>query len=781
LVKNKKPFYRTRKMLNRKFAIRTFMVFGLLAGVTGVAQNGDTSLHPPLQNKQAVVPPTIIPLNLPTLKIAPVHDLDSLQAAQRQTHNQVLAALQDLISRNGPKIPQVASPQPVYGLRPGLGLFDQTNLAGNAIITQLAPIASIFANGDQLGNRHGGNNVDDWKIFNAGFFSDPPAFWQNDSGAPLTGIFNSTLAMTSPDPVATTTPNGSGLVGVTVQGALVVGGNVVSLVIPCYYLPGWGAFIFNHAHFEVQVEQLNSSGQWSQMTRAALDMYANGATATGYTPPTGVPDTVINVAGNTPYSMPWIVPIALPDVANTLRVDLYAELYDTDESVTSPGWSFPNGSVYASQVGQQPLDHQNVGTIISDATAGHNWDTSPAFQVIIAPTYFGQMHALPYTIIYTPPGNNSDVQFKTTSTYGTMMGFQVQNQTQVQVANVVGQSFKIGANYSFNLAGVDLGPNSQAGINAAATFGNQITTTSTVQTQTNNTETLTINSSLATTFEENVAKGNPPPPAGDQVQRWEEPFWGDMIDVIINPVFAIWSYPSLGEGEPAFSAAQVIAYGQGSQSDLLLPVNSLYYAVLVGTNYTVPSTTNTFTPQECAALLNLDPFYSGGAWQGASLDPARFVLISAPGNSLPNVSRKYDSTETTSYQSQLQVTGQYGNTTANQSGQNSATFGGNIGPISGSATLNQQQTATTNIQVQYQSQVQTNIGNSVESVVTIQDSASLGSMKVYQDLVFGGLAVQDPNEPNTGPLIQIVVEPFQGPLVHRPYVNQYLQHSPVTH
>ena len=644
------------------------------------------------------------------------------------------------------------------------------------MITQLAPIASIFANGDQLGNRHGGNNVDDWKIFNAGFFSDPPAFWQNDSGGPLTGIFNSTLAMTSPTPVATTTPNGAGLAGVTVQGALVVGGNVISLVIPCYYLPGWGAFIFNHAHFEVQVEQLNSSGQWSPMTRAALDMFANGATAAGYTPPAGVADTVINVAGSTPYSMPWIVPIALPNVANTLRVDLYAELYNTDVSTTAPDWSFPNGLIYAPQVGQQLFDHQNVGTIISDATAGHNWDVSPAFQVIIAPTYFGQMHALPYTIIYTPPGNNSDVQFTTTSTYGTAMGFQVQNQTQTQVANVVGESFKIEEKDTFNLAGVNLG------INESGTFGNQITTTSTVQTQTNNTETLTINSSLKTTFEENIAKGNPPPPAGDQVQRWEEPFWGDLIDVIINPVFAIWSYPSLGVGEPAFSAAQVIAYGQGSQSDLLLPVSSLYYAVLDGTNYTVLSTTNTFTPQECAALLNLDPFYSGGAWQGASLDPARFALISAPGNFLPNVSRKYDSTETTSYQSQLQVTGQSGNATANQS-QNSVALGGTIGPITGSATVNNQQTTTTTIQVQYQSQVQTNIGDSVESVVTIQDSASLGSMKIYQDLVFGGLAVQDPNEPNTGPLIQLVVKPVQGPLVHRPYVNQYqyLQHLPVTH
>jgi hypothetical protein len=751
-----------------QFAAGTILAAGLLARFNCPAQTNDRILAAPSAVRHAVARPPFEPLHLAPYKVAPVQDIAGLKTAQSQAHSQVLAALKDLTNRIGSTLQASPAPSATGSSNPAWGgLSGQANLAGNDTMSILAPLASLFANGDQLGNVASGP-VPDWQIFNAAFFSDPPNDWLNDAGSNYPGIFDCAMAMTSPQFVATTTANGSAVAGANIAGATVVPGNAVCLIIPCYYVPGWGFETYDHAHFEVQIERLNSSGQWAPMTRCALDMYYGnpfGPPAGVYTPPQGVPETVINVGGSYPYSLPWIVNIALPQVANTLRVDVYAELYDSSVSAAAPQEAFPNQRVYPIQPGRQTTDHQGIGTITYDPVAGHDWDVSPAFQVLVLPSYFGQAHALPYNLIYIPPGNKSDVKITEAASYGTTMSFQVGNQTQTILANVSGSSFSLAGDATYSLAGVNLGAK------VSGTTGNQLTTTTQVQAQTNNQETLTLTSSLTQTTDIPINQVVNPPPAGDAFQRWQEPFWGDTIDLILNPVFAVWNCPSAGPGSPAFSAAQVISY-QGGQSDCLLPLYALANSAQAGTNCIVPKTSISFTPQECASWLSLDPFYSGGVWQGAALNPARFAPVGTLVDLAANDSRQYNSTISSTSQSSTSVTGQTTGSTANQS-QNSGNVALTLGPISPTLAGNEQQTVTTNIQVQYQSQAQTNIGSTVTSIVTIQDTAGLGSISVYLDLMFGSLAVQDTNEPNTGSLssTQFSIAPDRKPVLPVSGVN----------
>ena len=77
---------------------------------------------------------------------------------------------------------------------------------------------------------------------------------------------------------------------------------------------------------------------------------------------------------------------------------------------------------------------------------------------------------MPYTIIYIPPGSNSEVNFTTTTSYGDTIQFQYQGQSSTQLANVQGSSFTIGpSTVAF------------AGIQGNATVGSQTTQTGTLQ------------------------------------------------------------------------------------------------------------------------------------------------------------------------------------------------------------------------------------------------------------------------------------------------------------
>jgi hypothetical protein len=726
--------------MRKRRVVQGLTTLFVLVSLNSFAQNNS-------QPNKPVVRPQIVPPKVPALEIAPVHDMVSMAAAQGQIHSQVLAGFQDLKARVG-SIPQPAADQRPNVLEPwivvpGPRLADQANAVGNPNITQLAPMASIFANGDQLGSQHGGQSVNDWTIFNAAFFSDPPPGWQDPSdNVALAGLFNVNLSMTSPDPVATLLPTNGGVVGVTATGALAVTSPTVQLVIPCYYLTGWGAFPEDHAHFEVKIELQDTTSRWNQVGWFALDLFAPGASAAGYTSPAGLtaPPTVMNVGAGL-SAVPWTIPFALPQVANTLRINLYAALYNVETSATTPDWTFPSPVIYSAG---QP-DQQLVGKIVSDSTVGHNWDQNQPFQIVLLPTGIGSMPVMPYTIIYIPPGNNSEVNFTTTTSYGDTIQFQYQGQSSTQLANVQGSSFTIGP----NTIGF-------AGIQGNATVGSQTTQTGTLQTTSVNQESLQIASSWTSGWDIKTNNEANPPPAGDKVQRWDEPFWDDLIDVISNPLFAIWAYPALPD-QSAFSAAQIIAYGGGGMADYPLRVGDLFFAEANRTNYQTSDGSITLTPSQCNALISLDPFYQGGAWQGVAPGTGRAAPLRSPGGGIgPGTTWSYDFKDTTTggntTTSQTLTSGQV----AYQSSFTLANFGATAGPVTMNGGSTQQQTTTTTLTTQYQAQNALTVSAGTEIKGQIGDSAQLKAITVSRDLIFGGIMFQDANEPSTGFLLHVI-------------------------
>jgi hypothetical protein len=247
-----------------------------------------------------------------------------------------------------------------------------------------------------------------------------------------------------------------------------------------------------------------------------------------------------------------------------------------------------------------------------------------------------------------------------------------------------------------------------------------------------------------------------PPPAGDQVQRWDEPFWDDRIDVISNPIFAIWDYPAL-QDMPAFSAAQIIAYGEGGINDYLLRVGDLYLAATEGRSYETEDGVITLSPSQCQALISLDPFYQGGAWQGVAPGPQRAAPLRSPGGGIgPGTAWTFDFKNTQTATNTPSTQSQTSSAVAYQSSFSLSNISASGGPLTVGGSATQQQTTTNTVTIQYQTQSAISVSFGTEVKGQIGDSDQLSSIEVYQDLIFGGIMFQDTNEPNTGRLIEII-------------------------
>jgi len=676
------------------------------------------------------VHPVLSPLRLPALHLAPARDFASLATVQNQMHARVSAVQRTFPNVIGLTRPvSYASQQPInrnqLGPQGGAGAY--LGLLNNPPgVNDLAPVVSMFANGDRLGDQTSAT-VPAQQIMSATFFSDPDPNW---SAAP--GIIGTTMPLNLV-PVSTTlasnnTPGVNSLVPV---GYVPVDSTSVNLVIPCYYLEGWGSDIYDHAHFEVKVEYEGTTpGVWQTLTEAALDW---GNTA-GYNAPSGIPDTLVPTAVESGTGYAWIVPITLPEVATTLRVDVYIALYQSTQqngptTTVDPNqldWALP-GSIGVNQV-NFPFSN---GTIVSGSR--HEWLASSPFQVNLLPTQLFSADYMPYGIIYMPPGNQSHENFESYQSYGVGTSFSVGNQNSTQIANVQGTSFSLGLKVGFS--GVSGG--------GGVTVSSSTIQTSGITSSNNQTESV----SLTTTWKSGwgiAAPTNPQLPASDALQATEEPFWNDRIIVIPNPIYAVWNYASSTE-QPGFSAAQLVAYDNSGE-----PVSiAKLFAGAAQNGYSDGRVS--LTSADCTALLALDPFYVAG-WQGAAPPVGRAV----PATSNPSAvsGNGYWLFDTKTLAQSQQATSQSQGSSQGQGSGNATSIGYSV---AGNGVSFQNGQTTVNTLTTTYTATQTNTtGNGIEVGGQIEDTGTLpekgspagaSDIQVWLDTVFGGVMFQDPNEP----------------------------------
>lgn len=297
----------------------------------------------------------------------------------------------------------------------------------------------------------------------------------------------------------------------------------------------------------------------------------------------------------------------LPKISNVIRFRLTIALGDSRASCgpnsfscgicPGEGTSSPqcdNGFVQVKQTNSAPVD------------------------VVVIPAAAIQLRLLPYTILYAPPGSKSSSDFKTTSTFSTVLT--TGQDTGIDTSTTHDSWLKQGEKDQANLA-VSLGAEG-IGITDKATYDfsqsvrwDNSTTSTTGQSQNPQTEN---GVSVSTTFGESVGPGGNgdasqvPGQAGSYANA---PFLNDRIVALRHPQLAVWDF----DGKPAVQ--MIGARGTPQGVDWVTLVVSDLGACAQGQlqlNIAPPNEQpEILTPDECQALASLDPFY--GIGQAADL------------------------------------------------------------------------------------------------------------------------------------------------------------------
>jgi hypothetical protein len=658
----------------------------------------------------------------------------------------------------------------------------------------LLPVASIFVDGNQ-------NNCSDYnylKNVNDAFFADPPAdFW-----APGTGLVDLPLNSVNPSENMILTSAPFGGQAVPGGGAYVIDGNVLYLGICCYWNNGFYSYpcafleAFPYIHFQARVEAAQPlpaggfadneiTGTWDLVTNVGLDVLCLDADINDVYPQYAASDTIIsqpNVSDpwttiQTGPGLPdpvvetwapdafasaqseqsaaclWVIRIVLPQALTRLRVGLQAQNFATP-LVAEPnsGDTYVNnyqGVFYPSPGGLPGMptaptkDQQGIGTIlIEQPPAGGftypdsgTWDFSPPFSVCWIPSSVFPLNCMPCGIIYNLPGNQSSLTFTSQNNYSVTMSFG--NSMLSSVADVQGYNFDFNP-IPATLFGVKL---PSVGLLEGGT------STQTMSDTTANTTSFMLSGTLA--ISRSVGAKYPTyytVPAGDNLASfWQEPFWYDQISVLPYPLLATWSAPAVGSGSP-FSATQLLGFlGANAPSPIYFELWQLYCAWRNNSPLTDVSGILTISPQECLELLNLDPFFAGGMWQGVdptSVDQGRFVRLTAISDIFGGPPVSFNMTETSSW------TFQNGPNTVVQSDMYGAMSGLAYNGFGGQTTANTTQMQTTTTTLNYQNQQMATSGQMLTTMAMIQDmETSPATIVVYYDLLFNSVCFQDTHEP----------------------------------
>ncbi len=708
----------------------------------------------------------------------------------------------------------------------------------------IAPAASLLASGTGAENYFTESDSSPYDAVGALFLFDPEWGWAPTGPGGHTPLINNLLPFTQTPGVATTYP-----LQAPGYGAIVVPSTQLILDIPAYFDKGGGNFPF--AAFEVEVQSQDPvSGQWNNVLEHAALLMGNATQINS--PPSYGPDVdVTTVPGEGSYL--WQVPVTLnqanAQVINTVRLAVFVGLWGwPDNEMNGPPnpppsvyatfpslffdfpqqtWSeaFPSCSVFsAPPSGQGVFD----GGTCEDPSGSHQWKVSPAFQIALAPTGLLATDVMPYTLVYLPPGDQSSESFYAIQTNGDTMSFTASQQSASQIGNTEGSAFTSGFS-AFGSSGAITASSQQPTTFLGFAIGGSVgvsqqtasteTTISGLQSTSSTTETVTSSTTLSLAqCNANVAS-TPAPPSQDEYQSIaDEPFWMDHFALLLHPVFAEWNYInpySQRYGTQTFSAVQLIA---SVPSNATTKINNCYsisdlwgdaYGRKNGTDAIYPGSYpnptgmglklgdgTTVSAQEVADIIKLDPFAAYYQWQGAPLDPKRFVQLRspgappgiyvgiAPGTVKDNSYKLKDILQQTSSQS-FQV----GQSAMNGSGKASSTqstfsasgslsmYGFGAGGNTTNSSLYSQSSQQT-ITVGYSASQGNSLTVGTELDATVGDKGcltgpiepyeecglnNLGQFRmpiyIFRDLVFGGVAFQDGNETNAPPSSAVTLLP----------------------
>jgi hypothetical protein len=221
---------------------------------------------------------------------------------------------------------------------------------------------------------------------------------------------------------------------------------------------------------------------------------------------------------------------------------------------------------------------------------------TPPLLVRVLPAALMQAKAIPYTIVYAPPGNFSKATFATTTMFATTMT--LEDGTQVDNSSGMAHSVSDGESVEESFAGSSFKLEQTNKWDVTTTRGVGLGTTKAVTTTTSFLSGHTWTLSNATAI---------PGAKGDYAH---EPFWGDTFVLLENPQFGIWDFGGKAAVQLVGARGSIDQpqYAEPTVADLHACANALPpYAG----GYPLPSGQR-LTAQECLDLLALDPFYAIG-------------------------------------------------------------------------------------------------------------------------------------------------------------------------
>jgi S-layer homology domain len=278
--------------------------------------------------------------------------------------------------------------------------------------------------------------------------------------------------------------------------------------------------------------------------------------------------------------------------------------------------------------------------------------TTPPFNAAVIPSALMEVRALPYLIIFHPPGNQSTATVTVASTYGT--SFKVGNATTT--SNKWSDTSSSGVKFGVKLAASNKDPVvGGGGSGSTASSLDQTVQTGfgvTDDTQSTGASSVGIQSGWKTKEDTTLAApGNgdtcaSPKDCGTLHHHsdtyWHEPFWQDKFVLLVHPQFATWV---LGNGEDRYVmlgavpvtadilVGDLAACAAGQRPYGLDPCTIKYSDDNIesadGKPFVHKGKNNklTLTANDAANLLKLDPFYLNG--QGADIPATRGIPIAS--------------------------------------------------------------------------------------------------------------------------------------------------------
>ncbi len=280
----------------------------------------------------------------------------------------------------------------------------------------------------------------------------------------------------------------------------------------------------------------------------------------------------------------------------------------------------------------------NPGTLQRVACA-----TSAPFNVVVAPAAYLQLSAVPYTILYFPPGDASNSKLTLGYNFGTNLSLS-NSSTQANSATTSSSgstAFSLGVSYGG--VGYNFGSTGGWSTSDMAGFGE----TTGAGSQSSNT--VSVSLSMTRGPDQNLVPGSgdlcasaTDCTAANEIRATDqyasEPFWHDLYVLEVHPQFAVYD---VGSGP----AEYVQRGADPDTADITVAdLDGCAHAVDTGNSdpCTIDATTDgltfkggvanvqtagtiTLTPADAASLLTLDPFYGGG--QAAPVMLSRGVRI----------------------------------------------------------------------------------------------------------------------------------------------------------